>query len=116
MRSPVDQRAENGSLLVERRARKAKKMPCAGSEAAFFENSLAFASSEMNNGVDVPTPGGTYMNTSPRVLALKQVRKVRRRLMLQTFLHALLLGWAAALCAAAVWFLIRPLALADAPS
>jgi uncharacterized coiled-coil DUF342 family protein len=54
------------------------------------------------------------MNTSPRVLVEQQVRKVRRRLMLQTLLHTLLVAWAAALVATAVWFLIRPLAFPDA--
>jgi len=56
------------------------------------------------------------MNTSPRALVEKQVRHVRRRLMLQTLVHALLVAWAAALVATAVWFLIRPIAFPDAAS
>lgn len=55
------------------------------------------------------------MNTSPRVLVEKQVRKVRRRLLVQNLLHALFIAWAAALALAAVWFLIRPFTPADTP-
>lgn len=49
------------------------------------------------------------MSTSPRTLVEKQVRMVRRRLVLQNFIHALWVAWAIALGAACVWFLIEAL-------
>jgi hypothetical protein len=54
------------------------------------------------------------MNLSPRLLVEKHVRRVRRRLMLQSLAHALLLAWAGALVLAAFWLLLQPLAFAAA--
>jgi hypothetical protein len=53
--------------------------------------------------------GETVMATSPRTLIEKQVRKVRRRLVLQNLVHALCVAWAVALGASCVWFLIEAL-------
>src|SRR5438874_634288 len=54
------------------------------------------------------------MSTTPRSMVERQVRRVRRRLFGRTLLHGLTVGWAAALLCAALWFLIRPFAFADA--
>src|SRR5687768_13027255 len=47
------------------------------------------------------------MATSPRSLIEKQVRMVRRRLVLQNLVHALWVAWAVALGASCVWFLVE---------
>src|SRR5436189_6167472 len=53
------------------------------------------------------------MNTTPRSMVERQVRRVRRRLFARTLLHGLTVGWAAALLGVALWFLVRPFAFAD---
>ncbi|MCI0682635.1 MAG: hypothetical protein L0Y71_11065 [Gemmataceae bacterium] len=49
------------------------------------------------------------MSTSPRSLIEKHVRGVRRRLVLQNFIHALWIAWAVALGVSCVWFLVEAL-------
>ena len=55
------------------------------------------------------------MATSPRQQVEKQVRRVRRRLMLHHLSHALLITWAVALVASALWFLGTSLFYKDCP-
>jgi hypothetical protein len=52
------------------------------------------------------------MDTTIRSLVDRQVRRVRRRLLLQSVLHNLMLCWATALVLAAGWFMIKPFAFA----
>jgi hypothetical protein len=52
------------------------------------------------------------MDNSLRTIVDRQVRRVRRRLLLKSLIHHLMLSWAAALVLAAVWFMTQPLAFA----
>jgi hypothetical protein len=52
----------------------------------------------------------------PRSLLDRQVARVRRRLFLQTLLEMLVWSWIGALALSAVWLLIQPYLLAEAPA
>src|SRR5262249_29412278 len=52
------------------------------------------------------------MDNSLRSVVELQVRRVRRRLRMQTLLHSLLVCASAALLLSAVWFIMRPFAFA----
>src|SRR6187549_3560320 len=50
------------------------------------------------------------MVDSTRQLVLQQIRRVRRRLLMQVILESLAVCWAIGFLAATIWFLTRPFA------
>ncbi|MBI3411775.1 MAG: hypothetical protein HY040_25875 [Planctomycetes bacterium] len=51
------------------------------------------------------------MSATPRELIQKQIKRVRRRLVIRSFLETVILFWAGALALSAAWFLARPFLL-----